>query len=331
MLFTEAYRGRKEMSVLIQNKKATGADAVKKENTLPSEVLRIIPKHIVICVEALCRSGMKIDEIRLRAGEYSSVTVGNKNIFLNCFVSEKDIECSVIEACDGSPYAYVETIKKGYITISGGIRIGICGRASVEKDRIIGVRNISGLNIRIPSYKGLLGRCVADKLLEIKRNGGGGALVYSPPGEGKTTLLRCLASHLSSGENALRVVVVDTRDELAVFNQSVGRCIDVLSGYPKAEGIEIATRTMNAEIIICDEIGSKDDVEAILFAQNCGVPLLASAHGGSIEGILRRGQIEKLHRACAFDTYVGISKPDGGGEYSYTFTSREEANAIVGL
>ena len=128
----------------------------------------------------------------------------------------------------------------------------------------------------------------------------------------------------------MRVIVVDTRNELMQVPSGGQNCLDILVGYPKAEGIEIATRTMNAEIIVCDEIGSDEDVNAVLSAQNCGVPILATSHAASLGGLLRRSGIYRLHKACAFDMYVGLKRVVDQEEYIYDITSWEEADSKYG-
>ena len=302
-----------------------------KPNSTLSGVLGLLPKAMALEIDGIEKRGKKIEEIRLRSLSVSTVTVSNENLSLSQRVTDEELQKIMVSICGGSPYAYSETIKKGYITLEGGVRIGICGRAATEGDRIIGIRDVSGLNIRIPQASLKVGECVAENLRHICRSGGGGVLIYSPPGEGKTTLLKGVISFLASGKDALRVVVVDTRDELFTLPSKQELCVDILSGYPKAEGIEIATRTMNAQLIVCDEIGNEKDVEAILFAQNCGVPLLATAHASTIDGLMRRSGISKLHSACVFDLYVGIKRISGKGEYEYTVTNREEADKSGGI
>ena len=149
-------------------------------------------------------------------------------------------------------------------------------------------------------------------------------LVYSPPGEGKTTLLRGVAAALASGAEAWRVAVIDSRGELGFSLDDASLCIDVLAGYPRALGLEIAARTMNAQLIVCDEIGGVDEARAIISAQNCGVPLLASAHGESVRSIMRRDGIRELHLAGVFGAYVGIKRRGIGIDYIYDISRAEE-------
>ena len=309
-----------------RTKEIEGKDLISKAGGL----LRSLPKTMALEIDMIEKSGKKIEEIRLRGRSVSSVTVSKQNIILKNSATEADIQNMLLTVCGGSPYAYAETIKKGYVTVEGGIRIGICGRAVTEGNRIIGIRDVSGLNIRIPTDSVRVGGRVAQIIKEQCLNGGGGVLIYSPPGEGKTTLLKGTVSYLASGSEALRVVVVDTRDELLMIPSKKDLCVDVLSGYPKAVGIEIATRTMNAQLIVCDEIGTSEDVEVILFAQNCGVPLLASAHASGLEGLLKRTGIAKLHKSRAFDFYIGIKRATEGGDYEYTVNSWEEADKLYG-
>ena len=273
----------------------------------------------------------EVEEIRLRGDKNVYLTLGRggrkQNFGLDCHVSSEEMSQIFDRMCDGSLYTYSESIIKGYISVGEGIRVGVCGRASVENGRILGVYNVSALNIRLPRAPMQLTRGLYEPIRECIGRGEG-ALIYSPPAQGKTTVLRSLCYMLSSGDDAMRVSLVDSRDELGTFTESRSCSVDVLSGYPKAEAIYMATAFMNPQIIICDEIGSDEEAMAIASAQNCGVPLIASAHGESITSILRRPSILSLHNICAFGIYAGIRIADGGA-FAYTFHSREEACRIL--
>ena len=298
----------------------------EKREKYPALLKRFLP--MTLCREIDERVGLdNIEEIRLRADRRVALTTNRGNIFLSCILSQKEISEILAEMCGHSLYAYSDMINNGYVTLDGGIRVGVCGRAAIEDERIIGVYGISSLNIRIPSdVRGVGGEiCRLLRGMPTAR----GVLIYSPPGVGKTTPLRSVALMMGSGADALRVAIIDTRGELSCFADSQSAAIDVLLGYPKGIGIEIAARTMNAELMVCDEIGEEREVRSILYAQNCGVPLLASAHGDGIDGLLRRRGILELHRAGVFGAYVGISRKDGSPMYNYKITTSEEADDIL--
>lgn len=269
----------------------------------------------------------RIEEIRLRSGGASSLTTDRGNIFLRTVVQPRQMNECLLSMCNSSLYAHSETINNGYITLSGGIRVGICGRAAIDGGRVLGVYDISALNIRIPTVFRSLGEPICRLIRNMEGNRG--VLIYSPPGVGKTTLLRSVAYKMASGLNAWRVSVIDTRGELG-FSEDISRAaLDILTGYPKGVGIDIAARTMNAQLMVCDEIGDRDEARAIIYAQNCGVPLLASAHGDNILGLLRRTAIMKLHTARVFGAYVRIERRGAGEDYKYRITTAEEADVLL--
>lgn len=293
---------------------------------LPTVLLKILPPSVCSELYALCSRGVPIDEIRLRVGRAASVTSGGRNISLGAYITREQADEMVDVMCESSLYAHADTINCGYLTLEGGIRVGVVGRAVLSGGHIIGVYDISSLCFRLPRRN----RRVGTPVCRLLRQYGGdrGVLVYSPPGHGKTTLLRSAAAMMSSGEDAWRVLVIDTRGELSFSLDEPFLCLDVLSGYPKALGIEIAARSMNAQLIICDEIGDTAEAEAIIGAQNCGVPLLATAHASSLEGMLLRPGLQRLHEACVFGAYVGIRRYGNERDYTYTVNTHKEADDL---
>lgn len=268
-----------------------------------------------------------VEEIRLRRDRDIYLTLGfyggKHNLSVGICIGADELSKIFNEACGGSLYAYSESIAKGYITLPEGIRIGVCGHAAVENGRIIGVYDISAMNIRLPRYDVRVDRAL-ESLVRRNVRLGMGTLIFSPPSQGKTTCLRSLAYSLSSGDSPLRVAVVDTRGELSSFPRNERMSVDMLIGYPKAEGIHIATFFMNPEVIICDEIGGEDEARSIVDAQNCGVPLIATAHGDSLSSLMRKRGMLALHEACVFGTYVSI-RIGNAGAFDTVAYGREEA------
>lgn len=300
-------------------------DDKREADLYPSILARLLPSGLLDELYSLERE-VRVEEIRLRENSCVTLTTCRGNVFLRTRLTQREIG-EIFEAmCDYSLYAHAQTINSGYITLCGGIRVGVCGRAVTNGGSIVGVYDISALNIRLPSPQLSVGGHICDMVLS---SGGRGVLIYSSPGVGKTTLLRSVAFRLSCGEHPKRVVVIDTRGELGILRRDSRATIDILSGYPLKVGIEIASRTMNAQLMVCDEIGNSEECESIVEAQNCGVPLLASAHGNDIIGLLSRSGIARLHAAGVFAHYVKIERASAGRDYKYSEHSAKEANDIL--
>ena len=291
---------------------------------LPDVLFKILPPDVYSSLAVLARSGVEIEEIRLRAGQLCTVTSGGDNLPLEVGTTADEMRCIFEDVCGGSVYAHADTIRKGYVTLEGGVRVGVVGRAATDDGRVVGVYDVSALCFRLPRRTVRVGEPVCELLREME--GTGGVLVFSPPGHGKTTLLRSVIVKMAGGESPWRVVVIDTREELGAFLSSERLCVDVLTGYPRPLGIEIAAKSMNAQLVVCDEIGEMDEARAIIAAQNCGVPLLATAHASDVSGLLRRSAVRELHRAGVFGAYVGIRRVSGKRDYEYSVTYREEAD-----
>lgn len=326
---------------IIQEKRARGEALVLQRGGYPvaaevgrgealARVCALLPSAVALeaarRAASLLADGERVEEIRLRADKQVYLTLGGRggrrSLALESAITADELEATLRRMCDGSLYSYADSINRGYVSLGEGVRVGVCGRASTEGGRVIGVYSVSSLNIRLPCAAGE----PPPQILSAARTSirsGLGVLIYSPPAEGKTTLLRSLASALSEGEPPLRVSLVDSRDELSLRSRHSRATLDLLVGYPKAEAISIATAFMSPEVIICDEIGAEDDVRAICEAQNCGVPLIASAHAASVEGLLRRPSMLTLHESGVFGLYIGLRI--SGGAPGYTLVTREEA------
>lgn len=290
---------------------------------IPEFIRFALPERVREDIEEAASKQKRVEEIRLHCGRRVTLTSSGKNIPTSAVLTRQEMDRTLTRLCEGSVYAFRDTIAEGYIGLRGGVRVGVCGRAAISGGKICGVYDIDTLVLRIPHSSPALGREIAD--LIRKSDFMGGVLIYSPPGVGKTTLLRSLAKMMSSGEHAVRVSVIDTRGELGYSLGESGLCLDILSGYPKHIGISIASRTLSPQVIICDEIGSRAEAEAICEAQGCGVPLIATAHASSVRELLGRSGMSLLHRSGCFSNYVGITRR---GEFglSYDICKREDAD-----
>lgn len=221
--------------------------------------------------------------------------------------------------CRNSVYSYSNSIKEGYVTTPEGIRAGICGKAICQDNIISSVYGVNSICIRIPRRIPGTGDTAYELLREMSFQKG--LIVWSIPGIGKTTLLRELISRLGSGDCSLRVSVVDTRHELGVGIKSSG-LIDILDGYPRAKGIEIAKRTMSPQIIVCDEISTDEDAIAILGAAEAGIPIVASTHAGSRDELFNNKCMREILASKCIGIYLGLLAQTPG-DYKYDIYKKD--------
>ena len=235
------------------------------------------------------------EELRLRIGRAMYLTFPEGEQPLpQTRVTRSDLEQVLDRATEYSRYTAAETIRHGYVTAAGGFRVGLCGTALPAGERNEGVRDVSSLSIRIPRVREGIARPILADLLEDARPLS--ALLLSPPGGGKTTLLRDLVHIFSQGTELappVRVALVDERGELAAVHRGrpqleVGPHTDVMDGCPKALAVPMLLRAMTPQVIALDEVALPEDVAAVRAAANCGVTLLATAHAASLADLKAR-------------------------------------------
>ncbi|MBQ2763992.1 MAG: stage III sporulation protein AA [Firmicutes bacterium] len=239
-----------------------------------------------------------------------------------CFIDKRGRKCNKTDAViisddefkeawrlltSSSVYALEEELKRGYITISGGHRVGIAGTAVWKDGKIKTQKDIYSLNYRFSrDLKG----CGSFVFPYVTSNGTfENTLIFSPPGCGKTTLLRDLSRLLS--EQGHNVSIVDERGEIAAMEKGqllydLGSHTDVLTGFPKSEGMILALRSLGPTVLVTDEIGSKEDQSAVEDAVRCGVKLLLTAHGGSSEELMCRPILKNLLAAGVFQYLISL-------------------------
>ncbi|WP_295760960.1 stage III sporulation protein AA [uncultured Oscillibacter sp.] len=261
------------------------------------------------------------EEIRLRAGRPLSVLLPAGELPLEALVEPEDLETLCDIATEFSRYAAAETIREGFLPVRGGFRVGLCGTAVMKDGVNTNLKDLSSAAIRIARERKGIARDIAPKLFQ---NGGFvSTLLLSPPGGGKTTLLRDLVRCLSEGgpgHPPQRISLIDERGEVAVVHRGepqmdVGPHTDVLDACPKALGIPIVLRAMDPQIVAVDEITVREDLTAMSLAAGCGVGLLATIHAADVLELLRKPLYRELLEGQVFRLAVRISRDEGGRCY----------------
>lgn len=263
-----------------------------------------------------------VEELRLRVGrplvikdkfqEYGMNFFGKCQVADSYCVTTDDLNRSVQIMTQNSWYAIDEEIRAGYLTLAGGHRVGICGKVVMEKGEIKTLKYINGLNIRIARQVIGAAKLVLPKLYFSNKLSS--TLIISPPGCGKTTLLRDISRQLSN--SGMDVVIIDERSEIAACYQGipqldVGLRTDVIDGCPKAMGIMMALRGMTPQVIVTDEIGHPDDGYALADVIRAGVNVISSCHGSSLEAVQARAWVQL--GGSVFTQAIILSRRNGPG------------------
>ena len=241
------------------------------------EILRYFPSQIYVLLKNTLIQDRKLQrdlqEIRIRVERPILLKTRQADIMIDYQISTSEILQILEKLCENSIYAYKNQICEGFLTVRGGHRVGITGTAVTEENKIINVKYVTSLNFRIAREVINCSNQLLKEIIEIENNSIYNTLMVSPPGKGKTTMLRDMIRNISNGIQEIHFKgmtcgVVDERGEIAAMykgipQNDIGMRTDVIENISKSKGIKMLIRSMAPEVIACDEIGSKEDIEAI--------------------------------------------------------------------
>lgn len=295
-----------------------------------------------------------VEEIRVREGRPLEINYSGKYHFLRAngsltlrpeeaYKPDREDSHRLLDLISNhSLYTMEEELRKGFITIPGGHRIGLAGRTVLSGGGVEHLRDITGFNVRIArEVQGVANR-VLPYLLDKGRERIMHTLILSPPQHGKTTLLRDIARQISMGEQGkreesrpgMKVGIVDERSEIAGCRRGVpafdvGPRTDILDGCPKAEGMMMMIRSLSPEVIIADEIGRPEDAEAVTEALHAGISIVASAHGKEVNELARRPGLGGLLEQMMFERYVILHRTEAGLSFRVLDAQKRGLQLIV--
>lgn len=271
-----------------------------------------------------------LQEIRLRAERPVLLLFDGQEVYLGrqgeicreleqgIRITQREMDEILQNVCSYSIYAFEDEIRQGFLTVPGGHRIGMAGQVVMEDEQRVRIlKNISCMNIRISHQ--IMG--AADAVLpHLYRNGGfRNTLIISPPGCGKTTLLRDIVRQVSDGNRfgtGITVGVVDERSEIGgsfmgMAQNAIGIRTDLLDGCPKAVGMMMLIRAMAPGVVAIDELGGEEDIRAMRKVAACGSKMLATVHGEGVKELKERVHLSSLFEDKMFERYVVLKKAAG--------------------
>lgn len=285
-----------------------------------NDILRYFPDNIRVVLENEINNNLVIEEIRIRNSKPIILKLNNSEKIINYIVQTEDVLKILQSICENSIYSYQNQICEGFITIKGGHRIGITGSAVIENNKVKNINYISNLNFRIARQIIGCSNNIIKEIINQEENTIYNTLIVSSPGAGKTTLLRDIIRNLSNGTVEItgkNIGVVDERGEIAAMYKGIpqndlGIRTDIIENIKKSVGMKMLIRSMAPEIIVADEIGSKEDVQEINYAVCSGIKGIFTAHGNSLEDLKLNPAIAELIDKNIFERLLFLDKNNKG-------------------
>lgn len=295
------------------------------------ELKGLLPNHLLVDISGLKKVD-KLQEIRIRVNEKVMYNVDNKEVVSEIILKDIEMKSILSRISNYSIYAFEEEIRQGFITIRGGHRVGITGHWIMDQGSVKAIKSIHSINIRVCRER--IG-CANTLIPYIVNNGKvQNTIIVSPPKCGKTTIIRDI-SRILSDEYKKKISLMDERSEIAacyngVPQLKVGQRTDIYDNCVKSLGMMMAIRCMSPDIIICDEIGTEADMDALLAAFNCGVNIIATIHGNNEGDVFRRPTLKKLIENNILDKIITLSGSNGPGTLERVTDLREKKGGTEG-
>lgn len=313
---------------------------------LSDEIINSLAINLRKKIKNLKNQSINIEEIRLRVNKPLIINGDSKDYFYNdisgklalimknpYIVTKEDIEETFQIICKYSVHSFIDDIKKGFITLRGGHRIGIVGKVIIENGQVKNIKHISSLNIRISKEIKGCSKKVINHIIKNK-NHINNTIIISPPQCGKTTILRDIVRNISNGNKeygfeGVKVALIDERNEIAgsfmgIPQLDIGIRTDVIETCPKDLGIMMVLRSMSPNVIVTDEIGNEKEINALYTALNGGVGLITTVHGDSIDDIYNRAQLKGLLEGELFKKVIILSCRNGPGTVEKIYDLQEK-------
>ena len=285
-----------------------------------NDILIYFPTNIRNLLYNEIKNEELLEEIRIRINKPIILKFNKSEQIIKYFVNQEEILRILQSVCENSIYSYQHQIAEGFVTVKGGHRVGISGSCVVENGKVININYINSLNFRVARQIFNISKNALKYILNIKENTIFNTLIVSKPGCGKTTLIKDITRQISDGTDdfkGLKVGVIDERGEIAALyrgipQNDIGLRTDVIYNVSKNDGMKMLIRSMSPEVIIADEIGNINDIEAINYAVCSGTKGIFTAHGQVLEDLYINKTLNELMNQNIFEVIIFLNTKEKG-------------------